>query len=680
VSLHCHLRTSNNSGRYFTEQTLHVDVQQRELEQALGKAASVADRQKAMCLTAVNFILFRGRPMADYAAYGGLLEFTKHPAFAAKHWTDWSGWIMAEANDRVLVKHMKAAFTAAPFFSMSCDETTDVSKVSRLSIHAYVINSAWERKSHLIRLCQTDLPATGETLALQLYTELSTFSGLEEYELARRFVGIGTDGAAVLQGCHKGVQTRFQTKFPFMVGFHCMAHRVDLAAKAISKSTLASDTIKACTKSTAEYAHGGNRLLRMEQCRDELGLKKLTLKTVAATRWMSHRAVIDRVYDLLPALLLSTYDDPESYVTLRLTNVRIQLAMVAMLPMLDTLDGLVVQLQTDGAYIGDLVSEVESAISELHTQYLGRRRTAWSGSLFERWHALLECGKDDSCSRWVLSEGPDINGDEYDESVVCFRFKYKDSDKEQVMPLLSKLVSVDGKRAAVRPTVVNAEQLELIADEVRAEVTNAVQALIQDLQDRFPETETLRAFSLLSPVYWQGADHCTDLSQEYIECLIERFGTDKTAECGNVSALIDANMLRNQASFFMAHAARVASRMKGEEGQKIVEGESVAARRDKFVKMWQIMTQSDQSVAQLSEFIKLGKLALTVVGTSVNDERAFSAMSFVKKPERNALDKHLEVAVRAKYQGQFDYRNFPIEEGLKEWHDGAEVRGRYKAK
>ena len=92
------------------------------------------------------------------------------------------------------------------------------------------------------------------------------------------------------------------------------------------------------------------------------------------------------------------------------------------------------------------------------------------------------------------------------------------------------------------------------------------------------------------------------------------------------------------------------------------------------------MTTSDAAEVQLSEYIKLAKLSMTVVGTSVNDERAFSAMSFVKSPERNRLDEHLEVAVRAKYQGQFTYETFPIEEGLKEWHDAAPVRGRYKAK
>jgi hypothetical protein len=159
-------RTNNRCSLF--QASLVAGLQPLVLQQALSRASSEADRQTALCLTVVNFILFRGQPMVDYKALviGGLLEFSSHPGFAPKHCTDWSGWLMAEANDCVLMKHMRVEFAAAPLFSMSCDQPTDVSKVSRLSIHAYVVNSDWKRRSHLIRLCRTNLPATGETLAI----------------------------------------------------------------------------------------------------------------------------------------------------------------------------------------------------------------------------------------------------------------------------------------------------------------------------------------------------------------------------------------------------------------------------------------------------------------------------------------------------------------------------------
>jgi hypothetical protein len=50
-----------------------------------------------------------------------------------------------------------------------------------------------------------------------------------------------------------------------------------------------------------------------------------------------------------------------SHTLVRLANLRIHVPMAAMLPMLDTLDSRVL-LQTDGAYIGNLMSEVELQI------------------------------------------------------------------------------------------------------------------------------------------------------------------------------------------------------------------------------------------------------------------------------------------------------------------------------
>lgn len=63
------------------------------------------------------------------------------------------------------------------------------------------------------------------------------------------------------------------------------------------------------------------------------------------------------------------------------------------------------------------------------------------------------------------------------------------------------------------------------------------------------------------------------------------------------------------------------------------------------------MTQTEHIEEQLREYIKLAKLAFILVRTSMNDERAYNAMSFLKKPEANALDRNLKPAVAANHQG-----------------------------
>jgi hypothetical protein len=141
-----------------------------------------------------------------YEQLGTFSSFTKHSAFALAHWKDDAGWEFASSVNSVLIDHMKRHFHSAPFFPLSCDETTDVSRVNQLSIHVYVVTESFQRTCHLIRLCPTVIPASGATLARQLQEELTVFSGWQEAELVKHFVGIGTDGAAVLQGCHNGVQ------------------------------------------------------------------------------------------------------------------------------------------------------------------------------------------------------------------------------------------------------------------------------------------------------------------------------------------------------------------------------------------------------------------------------------------------------------------------------------------
>jgi hypothetical protein len=45
------------------------------------------------------------------------------------------------------------------------------------------------------------------------------------------------------------------------------------------------------------------------------------------------------------------------------------------------------------------------------------------------------------------------------------------------------------------------------------------------------------------------------------------------------------------------------------------------------------------------------------------------------KAKRNDSEKHLELALRAKCQGQFTFQTLPIEQALEEWYRAAEGRG-----
>jgi hypothetical protein len=74
--------------------------------------------------------------------------------------------------------------------------------------------------------------------------------------------------------------------------------------------------------------------------------------------------------------------------------------------------------------------------------------------------------------------------------------------------------------------------------------------------------------------------------------------------------------------------------------------------------------------------MKLARLLMTVVDTSVIDECAFSAITFVQKCPRCPLAKHVEACVRVKEQTLLNLTTFPHRDVLATWRE-ASVRGRY---
>jgi hypothetical protein len=59
------------------------------------------------------------------------------------------------------------------------------------------------------------------------------------------------------------------------------------------------------------------------------------------------------------------------------------------------------------------------------------------------------------------------------------------------------------------------------------------------------------------------------------------------------------------------------------------------------------------------QIMKLAQIEMTLVGTSVSDERAFSAATFTKNFLRSNLATHLPLCMRMKLQDEYGLRSFP---------------------
>ncbi|KAG0597198.1 hypothetical protein M758_UG320000, partial [Ceratodon purpureus] len=93
-----------------------------------------------------------------------------------------------------------------------------------------------------------------------------------------------------------------------------------------------------------------------------------------------------------------------------------------------------------------------------------------------------------------------------------------------------------------------------------------------------------------------------------------------------------------------------------------------------LTRLW--CTLDAASVCVYPEYIKLAQIAVVHVLVSMQDERCFNSLSFLKNKLRNALDAHLQLVVGMYSQQCFNIQNFPYEECFDKWANAGE-RYRY---
>jgi hypothetical protein len=86
-------------------------------------------------------------------------------------------------------------------------------------------------------------------------------------------------------------------------------------------------------------------------------------------------------------------------------------------------------------------------------------------------------------------------------------------------------------------------------------------------------------------------------------------------------------------------------------------------------RMWLSIDGNSYLRHSLSEFMKVAELGITMVLGSVQDERTFSTMSFLKTKVRNRLTTHLPLVVSMKCQNFYTIQNFPYDVAYESWHD-----------
>jgi hypothetical protein len=73
--------------------------------------------------------------------------------------------------------------------------------------------------------------------------------------------------------------------------------------------------------------------------------------------------------------------------------------------------------------------------------------------------------------------------------------------------------------------------------------------------------------------------------------------------------------------------------------------------------------------SKLSEWIKVAEIAVVTILGSVEDERTFSTLNYMKSKVRNNLQEHLDLVVRMYGQNFYDLKSYLIHDAISKWKE-----------
>ena len=97
--------------------------------------------------------------------------------------------------------------------------------------------------------------------------------------------------------------------------------------------------------------------------------------------------------------------------------------------------------------------------------------------------------------------------------------------------------------------------------------------------------------------------------------------------------------------------------------------------KNPITKLWEKIDSNALMLNCLSKFFKVAKIAVTILLGSVEHERTFSMLRFMKSKLRNWLRGHLDTCVKLFSQPFFTLANFPYIDAIVFWSDEQARRG-----
>ncbi|KAK9708560.1 protein of unknown function (DUF4371) [Popillia japonica] len=194
----------------------------------------------------------------------------------------------------------------SPYFSLQCDESTDVAQCCQLLVFVRYLGDNNTIKEELLISQELETTSKGKDV-MKIICDYFERHGIEW----KRLAGFCTDGAPAMLGSRSGLATLVKEKNPSTVTMHCIIHRQALASKTLPEDL--SNTMKLAIKMVnAVKSSALNSRIFRKLCA-ALDSEYETLLFHTEVRWLSKAKVEEKNFQSFPTL--KTLADDGDYAT-----------------------------------------------------------------------------------------------------------------------------------------------------------------------------------------------------------------------------------------------------------------------------------------------------------------------------------------------------------------------------
>jgi hypothetical protein len=195
-----------------------------------------------------------------------------------------------------------AVVKAKSKFSILIDESTTVSKLSTLIV--YIRTQFDETGPLTLFLDLIQLECTQAASIVLALLQCLNVHGLSDEFLGQHWVGLATDGASVMLGKKAGVARMITDKFPHVIPWHCLAHRLELGVHDTLAEVSGTNNFKSfIDKLYSLFSMSPKNRRELRDIGEQLHVQLLSIGRVLDTRWVaSSLRTVRAVWESYPAL------------------------------------------------------------------------------------------------------------------------------------------------------------------------------------------------------------------------------------------------------------------------------------------------------------------------------------------------------------------------------------------